>query len=90
MPVLAWLKRRNGRRLRSSSVVADSNQTLLCTYLSGVLLAGLLLNEVASWWWADPLAALVIALLALREGREAWRGEQCCDDDNCGTASGLP
>jgi len=81
MPVLAGLKRSNGRRLGSSSVVADSQQTKLCTYLSVVLLIGLLLNAAFSWWWADPLAALVIAALALNEGREAWRGEQCCHDD---------
>jgi hypothetical protein len=59
--------------------VADSKQTLLCTYLSGVLLAGLALNSLFCWTWADPIAALVIAALALREGREAWRGETCCD-----------
>jgi predicted Co/Zn/Cd cation transporter (cation efflux family) len=87
MPLLAWLKRRNGRRLRSTSVVADSRQTLLCTYLSAVLLVGLLLNATVSWWWADPLAALVIAALALREAREAWQGEQCCNDHNCDAAS---
>jgi divalent metal cation (Fe/Co/Zn/Cd) transporter len=80
MPLLAWLKRRNGRLLRSTSVVADSSQTLLCTYLSAVLLIGLLLNATVGWWWADPLAALVIAGLALREAREAWHGERCCDD----------
>jgi divalent metal cation (Fe/Co/Zn/Cd) transporter len=83
MPLLAGLKRRNGRRLGSTSVVADSSQTLLCTYLSAVLLVGLLLNATVGWWWADPLAAVVIAALALREGREAWRGERCCDDDTC-------
>jgi divalent metal cation (Fe/Co/Zn/Cd) transporter len=83
MPLLAWLKRRNGRRLGSTSVVADSSQTLLCTYLSAVLLVGLLLNATVGWWWADPLAALVIAGLALREARNAWRGEQCCSDDAC-------
>jgi len=80
MPLLAWLKRRNGRRLGSTSVVADSSQTLLCTYLSAVLLIGLLLNATVGWWWADPLGALVIAGLALREAREAWHGERCCDD----------
>jgi divalent metal cation (Fe/Co/Zn/Cd) transporter len=85
MPVLAGLKRRNGRRLGSNSVVADSQQTMLCTYLSAVLLIGLVLNATVSWWWADPLAALVIAALAFNEGREAWRGEGCCDDDACGT-----
>ena len=83
MPVLAALKRRNGQRLRSTSVVADSRQTMLCTYLSAVLLIGLLLNATVGWWWADPLAALVIAALAFHEGREAWRGDHCCDDDVC-------
>ena len=56
---------------------------MLCTYLSAVLLIGLVLNATVGWWWADPLAALVIAALALNEGREAWRGERCCDDDAC-------
>ena len=83
MPLLAGLKRRNGRRLGSTSVVADSSQTLLCTYLSAVLLVGLLLNATVGWWWADPLAAVVIAALALREARQAWRGERCCDDSAC-------
>jgi divalent metal cation (Fe/Co/Zn/Cd) transporter len=71
MPLLAGLKGRNGRRLGSGSVVADSNQTLLCTYLSAVLLVGLVLNATVGWWWADPVAALVIAALAIHEGREA-------------------
>jgi divalent metal cation (Fe/Co/Zn/Cd) transporter len=83
MPTLAAMKRRNGRRLGSNSVVADSRQTMLCTYLSAVLLIGLLLNATVGWWWADPLAALVIAGLAFKEGREAWHGEHCCDDDAC-------
>jgi divalent metal cation (Fe/Co/Zn/Cd) transporter len=83
MPLLAGLKRRNGRRLGSGSVVADSNQTMLCTYLSVVLLVGLLLNATVGWWWADPVAALVIAALASNEGRQAWRGERCFEDDTC-------
>jgi divalent metal cation (Fe/Co/Zn/Cd) transporter len=83
MPTLAALKHRNGRRLGSHSVVADSRQTMLCTYLSAVLLIGLLLNAAVGWWWADPLAALVIGGLAFKEGREAWHGERCCDDDAC-------
>jgi divalent metal cation (Fe/Co/Zn/Cd) transporter len=83
MPLLAALKRRNGRCLGSGSVVADSNQTMLCTYLSAVLLVGLLLNATVGWWWADPVAALAIAALAANEGRQAWRGERCCDDDAC-------
>ncbi len=78
MPVLAILKRRTGQALGSRTLVADAAETFLCTYLSAVLLAGLLLNATVGWWWADPLAALVIAALAVKEGREAWRGEDCC------------
>jgi divalent metal cation (Fe/Co/Zn/Cd) transporter len=79
MPVLAIAKRRLGRRMGSRTVVADSAQTLLCSYLSVVLLVGLVANATLSWWWADPVAALVIAVLAVREGREAWRGDGCCE-----------
>lgn len=78
MPGLSWLERRTGRALGSASVVADSRQTLLCAWLSGVLLAGLVLNATLGWSWADPIAALVIALVAVREGREALRGDACC------------
>ena len=79
MPVLSWAQRRTGRALNSGSVVADSKQTLLCTYLSAVLLVGLLLNALLGWSWADPVAGLVIAAVAVREGVEAWRGDACCD-----------
>lgn len=78
MPVLSTAQRRTGRELGSASAVADSRQTLLCTGLSAVLLAGLGVNAVFGWGWADPAAGLVIAALALREGRSAWRGESCC------------
>ena len=78
MPVLSWAQRRAGRELGSSSAVADSKQTLLCTYMSAVLLVGLLLNSLLGWSWADPLAGLAIAAIAVREGLEAWRGEPCC------------
>ncbi|EYR64571.1 cobalt transporter [Actinotalea ferrariae CF5-4] len=78
MPVLSWFERRTGRELGSAPAVADSKQTLLCTYLSAVLLAGLVLNSTLGWTWADPLAALVIAAVAVREGLEAWRGDSCC------------
>lgn len=78
MPVLSLAQRRTGRELGSRSAVADSKQTLLCTYLSAVLLAGLLLNSLFGWSWADPVAALVIAGVAVREGREAWRRDPCC------------
>ncbi len=77
MPTLVWAKRRVARALGSASVAADSVQTLLCTYLSGVLLLGLLANALLGWSWADPLAALVVAGVAVREGREAWRGDDC-------------
>ncbi|MEI6253855.1 MAG: cation transporter [Mycobacteriaceae bacterium] len=78
MPVLSLAQRRAGREYGSRSAVADSKQTLLCTYLSAVLLAGLLLNSLFGWSWADPIAALVIAGVAAREGSEAWRGDTCC------------
>lgn len=78
MPFLSWAQRRTGRALGSSAVVADSTQTLLCTYLSAVLLVGLLLNATLGWSWADPIAGLVIAAVAVKEGRDAWRGEGCC------------
>lgn len=77
MPVLSWAQRRTGRRLGSHAVVADSTQTLLCSYLSAVLLVGLVLNATLGWSWADPLAGLVIAAVAAREGLQAWRGEGC-------------
>ncbi|MBN9112322.1 MAG: cation transporter [Pseudonocardia sp.] len=78
MPFLSWAQRRAGRDLGSSSAVADSRQTLLCTYLSAAVLVGLLLNSTLGWWWADPAAGLVLAALALREARNAWRGDLCC------------
>ncbi len=78
MPFLSWAQRRTGRELGSNAVVADSTQTLLCTYLSAVLLGGLLLNSLLGWSWADPVAGLVIAAVAAREGVQAWRGEGCC------------
>lgn len=84
MPFLSWAQRRTGRALGSATVVADSTQTLLCTYLSAVLLAGLVLNATLGWFWADSVAGLVIAAVALKEGVEAWRGDGCC------VPNGLP
>lgn len=78
MPGLSWFERRTGRELGSASAVADSRQTLICSYLSAALLAGLLLNSLLGWWWADPVAAVVIAGFAVREGWEAWHGDACC------------
>ncbi|WP_127356878.1 cation transporter [Actinacidiphila soli] len=103
MPFLSAAQRRAGRELGSASAVADSKQTLLCTYLSAVLLAGLLANTFLGWAWADPIAALVIAAVAVKEGREAWRGESCCavpvgavagsetaaTEDGCGCSPGC-
>lgn len=78
MPVLSWLERRTGRELGSSTVVADSKQTLICAWLSGVLLVGLVTNSLLGWAWIDPVAALIIAVVAVREGIEALRGDTCC------------
>ncbi|TQN43117.1 cation efflux family protein [Blastococcus colisei] len=100
MPFLSWAQRRTGRALGSNAVVADGTQTLLCTYLSAVLLVGLILNATLGWGWADPVAGLVIAAVAVKEGLEAWRGEGCCaparpggtpDDarSTCGCADGC-
>jgi divalent metal cation (Fe/Co/Zn/Cd) transporter len=75
MPALAWFQFRTGRELGSKSVQADAKQLLLCISLSGTVLIGLLLNSLFGWWWADSVAALVVAALALREGIEAWRGD---------------
>ncbi|GHE60140.1 cation transporter [Streptomyces capitiformicae] len=78
MPFLSAAQRHAGRELGSASAVADSKQTLLCTYLSAVLLVGLVLNATLGWSWADPIAALVIAAVAVKEGRDAWQGKGCC------------
>jgi Co/Zn/Cd efflux system component len=96
MPLLSRAQRRTGRALGSNAVFADGTQTLLCAYLSAVLLVGLLLNATLGWYWADPVAGLVIAAVALREGLEAWRGEGCCapnttalaEDDSQGCGCG--
>ena len=98
MPFLSWAQRRTSRALGSGAVVADSTQTLLCTYLSAVLLVGLVLNATLGWGWADPIAGLVIAAVAVREGIEAWKGEGCCapgggsghaQEDACGCTEGC-
>lgn len=78
MPLLSCAQRRAGREYGSRSAVADSKQTLLCTYLSAALLTGLVLNALFGWSWADGAAALVIAGIAVREGFNAWRGDPCC------------
>lgn len=94
MPVASLIQRRTGNELGSHSAVADSKQTLLCTYMSAALLLGLVANSVLGWWWADSTAALFIAALAVREGINARRGDLCCspaevffdhDHDGCET-----
>ncbi|NYD71345.1 cation diffusion facilitator family transporter [Herbiconiux flava] len=77
MPVLSLAERRAGRELGSATAVADSKQTLICTYLSAAVLVGLVANSLFGWWWADAVAGLVIAAFAIREGVEAWRGDAC-------------
>ena len=78
MPFLSLWQRRTGRELGSAAVEGDGTQTLLCTYLSAVLLVGLVLNATLGWFWADPVAALIIAAVAAREGWENWQGDDCC------------
>lgn len=78
MPALAVAKKRTGIALNNRTVIADAAETKLCAYLSVILLVGLVLDATLDWWWADPVAALGIAALAVREGREAWTGENCC------------
>jgi divalent metal cation (Fe/Co/Zn/Cd) transporter len=78
MPVLARAKTRVARRLHSSATASEARQTVLCAYLSAALLAGLVANAALGWWWADPVAGLVIAAVAGREARAAWRGDACC------------
>jgi len=80
MPLLVRGKRRVARGLSSGAMMADAKQTELCTYLSAILLGGLLLNLLFGWWWADPVAALVMVPIIAKEGIEALRGETCCDE----------
>jgi len=89
MPFLSLTERRTGKELGSATAIADSKQTLICTYLSAAVLIGLLLNTLLGWWWADPIAALVVVVFAVREGIEAWKGDACAtsvgmllDDDD--------
>ena len=79
MPLLAYVKRRVGLKLGSAATVKEASQTQLCAYLSVALLIGLVLNAAGGLWWADPAAALFIAGMAVKEGRESWRGEGCAD-----------
>jgi divalent metal cation (Fe/Co/Zn/Cd) transporter len=83
MPPLAAAKSRVGEALASSATASEGRQNLLCAYLSAALLVGLGANALFGWWWADPAAALAVAALAVKEGREAWRGKGCCSDPAC-------
>jgi len=80
MPVLAVVKRRTGEAMGSATLIADAAETMLCSLLSLILLVGLVLNATVGWWWADPVAAIGIALLALRVGLETWRGDDHVDE----------
>jgi divalent metal cation (Fe/Co/Zn/Cd) transporter len=82
MPLLVRAKRRVASAIGSKALDADATQTALCTYLSAILLGGLLLNALVGWWWADPVAALVMVPIIVREGIEGIRGERC--EDDCG------
>jgi divalent metal cation (Fe/Co/Zn/Cd) transporter len=81
MPLLVRAKRKVARGIKSGALMADSKQTELCTYLSAILLVGLLLNALVGWWWADPVAALIMVPIIVKEGIEGLRGETCCDDE---------
>ena len=84
MPLLARAKRRVAAVINSRALQADSRQTDICAYLSAILLGGLILNSTLGWWWADPVAALIMVPIIAKEGREAHRGETCCDSCHSG------
>jgi divalent metal cation (Fe/Co/Zn/Cd) transporter len=85
MPLLSRAKRRVGRAMRSAAMHADAKQTEFCTYLSAILLVGLLLNAFLGWWWSDPLAALIMVPVITKEGMDGLRGKAC---DDCSRAYG--
>ncbi len=93
MPVLGIAKKRLGARLGSGATAGEGEQNLLCAYMAGAVLAGLAANSLLGWWWLDPVIGLGVAAMAVREGREAWRGENCCAPvapvtaDSCGCGS---
>lgn len=78
MPALGIAKQWLGRRLSSGATAGEGTQNLLCAYLAAAVLAGLVANTLLGWWWLDPVAALAVAAIAVKEGRDAWRGEDCC------------
>ncbi len=95
MPALGVAKQRLGARLGSGATAGEGGQNLLCAYLAAAVLAGLVTNSLWGWWWVDPIAGLVVAAMAVREGRQAWRGENCCavpgvaGDEACGCGPGC-
>ena len=80
MPLLAWSKRKVAAQLNSGAMTADAKQTMLCSYLAAILLAGLVLNKLFGWWWADPVSALIMVPIIAREGVEALKGKKCCEN----------
>jgi hypothetical protein len=85
MPALGIAKQRLGARLNSGATAGEGTQNLLCAYLAAAVLAGLIGNSLWGWWWLDPIAGLVVAAVAVKEGREAWRGDNCCAMPGLGT-----
>ena len=84
MPLLARAKRRIAAGIESGAMNADSRQADFCTYLSAILLGGLLLNAMLGWWFADPIAGLAMVPIIAKEGVDGLRGKACCDDCGCG------
>jgi divalent metal cation (Fe/Co/Zn/Cd) transporter len=80
MPLVSWGKLRAAREIGSAALRAEAKETLACSYLSFALLLGLVANAAAGWWWADPVAALLMVPWLVKEGREGLRGEECCAD----------
>ena len=80
MPLVSWGKLRAAREIGSAALRAEAKETLACSYLSFALLMGLVANAAAGWWWADPVAALLMVPWLVKEGREGLRGEECCDE----------
>jgi divalent metal cation (Fe/Co/Zn/Cd) transporter len=83
MPLLAKSKRQIAAKISSAAMQADSRQTDFCTYLSAILLGGLILNAFFGWWWADPIAALIMVPIIANDGIVAIRGRKCVDDCSC-------
>jgi divalent metal cation (Fe/Co/Zn/Cd) transporter len=81
MPLLAWAKAQVGERLGSTATKSEGRQNMLCAYLSVALLVGLGANAFLGWWWADPMTAILIAGVAVKEGWETWQGDPCCDEE---------